>query len=261
MQGPRQGLRYTKQVSMCFICPQVSVAASASVTAPSAFKVPPIHREAKESEDGSPMRSDIPRKKPQEISPIRPTEPLEGGERHTVDGGKRTSGSGGGVTASSGRGVHGRHQGAVGTAEKKVPTADVESQVTDSISHRLSDSAVRSTPASSGVVGGVSTPPLVVIKSAAAAVLHGASIVAGGGEEPTPRSAAAMSRATEELQHTLRHNIDSVHNVMTALFLASTALMISPKFLMLHVRTLAIGTAVVMSLKTALVAGTVSWFG
>ena len=163
---------------------------------------------------------------------------------------KRIYGSGGGVTASSGRGVHGRHQGAVGTAEKKVPTADVESQVTDSISHRSSDSAARSTPGSNGGLGGVSTPPQVVIKSAAAAVLHGASIVAGGGEEPTPRSAAAMSRATEELQHNLRHNIDSVHNVMTALFLASAALMISPKFLMLHVRTLAIGTAFVMSLKT-----------
>ena len=44
-----------------------------------------------------------------------------------------------------------------------------------------------------------------------------------------PRSAAATLRAAEELQHALRHNIDSVHNVLTALFLASTALIISPR--------------------------------
>ena len=45
----------------------------------------------------------------------------------------------------------------------------------------------------------------------------------------SPRSAAATLRAAEELQHALRHNIDSVHNVLTALFLASTALIISPR--------------------------------
>uniref|UniRef100_A0A7R9Z8Y9 Cation/H+ exchanger transmembrane domain-containing protein n=1 Tax=Chlamydomonas euryale TaxID=1486919 RepID=A0A7R9Z8Y9_9CHLO len=66
---------------------------------------------------------------------------------------------------------------------------------------------------------------------------------------------------TELLQHALRHNIESCLNVFVALFLCSTALIISPVFLWQHVRVLAIGTAVVMAAKTALVAATVSWFG
>ena len=38
-----------------------------------------------------------------------------------------------------------------------------------------------------------------------------------------------QARAAEELQHALRRNIDSAHNVFTALFLTATALIISPK--------------------------------
>jgi hypothetical protein len=66
------------------------------------------------------------------------------------------------------------------------------------------------------------------LQTAAAVVLAGASVVSGGVEAPTPRTAAAQAKAAEDLSHMLRRNIDSVHNVLTALFLASTALIISP---------------------------------
>lgn len=49
--------------------------------------------------------------------------------------------------------------------------------------------------------------------------------------------------------------------MLTALFIACTSIIISPRFLLQHARVLAIGTALVMTVKTALVAGTVSWFG
>lgn len=49
--------------------------------------------------------------------------------------------------------------------------------------------------------------------------------------------------------------------MLTALFIACTSIIISPRFLLQHVRVLAIGTALVMTVKTLLVAGTVSWFG
>eukprot|EP00955_Chlamydomonas_euryale_P082816 363768-Chlamydomonas_euryale.AAC.1 len=68
-------------------------------------------------------------------------------------------------------------------------------------------------------------------------------------------------RAAEELQHGLRSAIDSVHNVLVALFLTSIALVISPRFVLSHIAVLAVSTAVTMGLKAGLVAATVSYFG
>ena len=166
--------------------------------------------------------------------PFLPDSTLDGADRPASDGGRdRPAGDGGrrlsnsGSTAVGGRGsLLGRYvQGQGGASSEKKTASDIESQAAEP---RSSDESFpRCAPTHTSV--GIATPPLTVIKSAAVAVLQSASIVAGGGEEPTPRSAAAVNRAREELQHNLRHNIDSVHNVLTALFLASTALMISPK--------------------------------
>ncbi|KAG1672943.1 hypothetical protein FOA52_012388 [Chlamydomonas sp. UWO 241] len=89
----------------------------------------------------------------------------------------------------------------------------------------------------------------------------GSGGVGGGGGIGGGGGGGAHTSATEALQHALRHNIESFLNVTVALFLTSTALIISPVFLWQHVRTLAVGTIVVMAAKSALVAGTVSWFG
>ncbi|GAX83998.1 hypothetical protein CEUSTIGMA_g11423.t1 [Chlamydomonas eustigma] len=115
-------------------------------------------------------------------------------------------------------------------------------------------------------LGSVNTSGLLTsisphLQTAAAVVLAGASVVSGAAEVSTPRSAAAQAKAAEDLSHMLRRNIDSVHNVLTALFLASTALIISPTFLWSHAKVLAISTLLVMFLKAFLVAGTVLWFG
>mmetsp|Transcript_9290 Transcript_9290/g.28306 ORF Transcript_9290/g.28306 Transcript_9290/m.28306 type:complete len:502 (-) Transcript_9290:314-1819(-) len=78
---------------------------------------------------------------------------------------------------------------------------------------------------------------------------------------PLDRTAVAADGPGEQLRHTLRHYLDSVTNTGVALFIAATALIISPVFLWQHVRVLAVGTALVMVLKAALVSGTVRWFG
>mmetsp|Transcript_16165 Transcript_16165/g.35012 ORF Transcript_16165/g.35012 Transcript_16165/m.35012 type:complete len:704 (+) Transcript_16165:101-2212(+) len=88
------------------------------------------------------------------------------------------------------------------------------------------------------------------------AFLAGVMVAAAVNAGPATTAAAKA----EEL-HATRHSVDSVHNVLTALFMASTALIISPRFLMQHVQTLAVGTLCLMVLKAALVAGTVAWFG
>eukprot|EP00798_Chlamydomonas_sp_ICE-L_P020218 gene20218-26969_t len=52
-----------------------------------------------------------------------------------------------------------------------------------------------------------------------------------------------------------------MHQVLAALFVASTALVISPRFLAQHIFILAIGTVLLIIVKSVLVAAVVSWFG
>ncbi len=56
-------------------------------------------------------------------------------------------------------------------------------------------------------------------------------------------------------------NIESISNVLTALFVASIGLIMSPVFLWHHALVLLAGTAVVMAVKAAVVSGVVQVFG
>jgi len=56
-------------------------------------------------------------------------------------------------------------------------------------------------------------------------------------------------------------NIEPISNVLTALFIASIGLIMSPVFLWHHAAVLLAGTAVVMAVKAAVVAGVVRLFG
>eukprot|EP00775_Hariotina_reticulata_P009774 gene9774-9931_t len=56
-------------------------------------------------------------------------------------------------------------------------------------------------------------------------------------------------------------NIDSIQNVLTALFVASMGLIMSPVFLMHHAAVLLLGTVVVTLVKAAVVTGVVRMFG
>eukprot|EP00798_Chlamydomonas_sp_ICE-L_P015158 gene15158-21226_t len=58
-----------------------------------------------------------------------------------------------------------------------------------------------------------------------------------------------------------RHSIESMHNVMAAMFVASTALIISPRFLGQHIVILTICTFLLMLVKCMLIAAVVTWFG
>lgn len=59
----------------------------------------------------------------------------------------------------------------------------------------------------------------------------------------------------------LSHSIESIQNVLTALFVASIGLIMSPMFLFEHIVVLTFGTLVVMVLKSCLVALVVHLFG
>jgi len=56
-------------------------------------------------------------------------------------------------------------------------------------------------------------------------------------------------------------NIESIQNVLTALFVASMGLIMSPVFLMHHAAVLLLGTVVVTLVKAAVVTGVVRMFG
>jgi hypothetical protein len=62
-------------------------------------------------------------------------------------------------------------------------------------------------------------------------------------------------------QEPLSHSIESIQNVLTALFVASIGLIMSPMFLFEHIVVLTFGTLVVMVLKSCLVALVVHLFG
>jgi predicted Kef-type K+ transport protein len=60
---------------------------------------------------------------------------------------------------------------------------------------------------------------------------------------------------------TMCANIDSIQNVLTALFVASMGLIMSPVFLMHHAAVLLLGTVVVTLVKAAVVTAVVRLFG
>ncbi|MEW5308650.1 MAG: hypothetical protein WDW38_000592 [Sanguina aurantia] len=77
-------------------------------------------------------------------------------------------------------------------------------------------------------------------------------------------SSAAMVTTNgldDSLVHAARNSIDSIHNVLMALFIASIGLIMSPRFLMEHLAILTLGTILLLLSKALLVSTVVRFFG
>ena len=64
---------------------------------------------------------------------------------------------------------------------------------------------------------------------------------------------AGIMLSSFEHNHSVLHSTEQVRNVFTGLFLASIGLVISPVFILEHLRVLSVGAAVVLILKAALI--------
>lgn len=76
-----------------------------------------------------------------------------------------------------------------------------------------------------------------------------------------PMSHISLPDLRSEHEQSVGHTITSIQNVLTALFVTSIGLVMSPSFLLEHLGLLMTGTLVVMVLKTLVVAGIVHLFG